>query len=125
MIIISKEFEIQGCVEVPMKLSEEEFWGKFIGFIEANEWSFGGGINEIIDGYYIKADSTKGKSVIADLPQNMYDGVINELFQHHSLAALIFLINNGRELEFSINDQKYFISHSGSSKVVSLWYRRK
>ena len=39
-----KEFEIQGCVEVPMELSKDEFWHKFIDLIEANNWSFGGGI---------------------------------------------------------------------------------
>lgn len=59
-----KEFEIQGCVEVPAELTEEEFYNKFIAFIEANNWSFGGGINEIIDGYYINADGTKGKHVL-------------------------------------------------------------
>jgi uncharacterized protein YggL (DUF469 family) len=59
-----KEFEIQGCVEVPIELSEDEFFDKFIAFIESNNWSFGGGINEIIDGFYINADGTKGKHVL-------------------------------------------------------------
>ena len=45
-------------------LSEEEFWNKFIGFIESNNWLFGGGVNEIIDGFYINADGTKGKHVL-------------------------------------------------------------
>lgn len=58
-----KEFEIQGCVEVSPELSEEEFWNTFIGFIESNHWSFGGGVNEIIDGFYINADGTKGKHI--------------------------------------------------------------
>ena len=58
-----KEFEIQGCVEVPIELSEDEFFNKFIAFIEANNWRFGGGINEIVDGFYINADGTKGKHV--------------------------------------------------------------
>lgn len=59
-----KEFEIQGCVEVPLELSEEDFWNALIGFIESNHWSFGGGISEIIDGSYINADGTKGKHVL-------------------------------------------------------------
>ncbi len=59
-----KEFEIQGCVEVPIELSEDEFFNRFISFIESNNWLFGGGINEIIDGYYINADGTKGKHVL-------------------------------------------------------------
>jgi uncharacterized protein YneR len=58
---MKKEFEIQGCVEVPIELSEDEFFNKFIAFIESNNWWFGGGINEIVDGFYINADGTKGK----------------------------------------------------------------
>ena len=61
---MSKEFEIQGCVEVPIELSEDEFFDKLINFVESNSWSFGGGINEIIDGFYINADGTKGKHVL-------------------------------------------------------------
>ena len=33
-----KEFEIQGCVEVPMDLSETEFIDKLIDFVESNNW---------------------------------------------------------------------------------------
>lgn len=61
---MNKEFEIQGCVEVPMELSEDEFWHKFIDFIETNNWSFGGGINIIIDGFYINDYGSKGKHVL-------------------------------------------------------------
>lgn len=64
LLILRKEFEIQGYVEVPTDLSEEEFWNKFIGFIESNNWFFGGGINEIVDGFYISTDGTKGKHVL-------------------------------------------------------------
>lgn len=62
--VLSKEFEIQGCIEVPYGLSEEDFWNTFISFIESNNWSFGGGVNEIIDGFYVNADGTKGKHVL-------------------------------------------------------------
>ncbi len=58
-----KEFEIQGCVEVPIELYRRWIFNKFIAFIEANNWWFGGGINEIVDGFYINADGTKGKHV--------------------------------------------------------------
>ena len=30
-----KEFEINGCIEVPPNLSEDEFWHEFIMFIES------------------------------------------------------------------------------------------
>lgn len=56
-----REFEINGCIEVPMELSEDEFWNKFIGFVEENNWYFGGGAREIIDGFYINEDGTKGE----------------------------------------------------------------
>lgn len=61
---MAKEFEIHGCVEVPLELSEEDFSNAFISFIASNDWSFGGGINKIIDGLYFNADGTKGKHVL-------------------------------------------------------------
>ena len=64
VIDLRKEFEIQGCVEVAADLSQEVFWNKFIGFLEANDWTFGGGINEIVDGFYNNSDGTKGKYVL-------------------------------------------------------------
>lgn len=64
MIDLRKEFEIHGCIEVADDLSEEVFWNKFIDFIESNDWTFGGGINEIVDGFYINADGTMGKYVL-------------------------------------------------------------
>ena len=59
----SKEFEFQGCVEVPMELSEDQFLDRFLMFIEENSWSFGGGVRTIVDGYYINGDGTPGKPV--------------------------------------------------------------
>ncbi len=44
--INTKEIGIDGCVSVPENCSEDEFWDKFIDFIERNYWSFCGGINE-------------------------------------------------------------------------------
>lgn len=54
------------CIEVPLELSEDEFWDDFIGFIESKGWCFGGGISEIQDGFYIMPDGSKGKSVMDD-----------------------------------------------------------
>lgn len=59
-----KEFEVQGCIEVPPELSEDAFWEQFIDFVEANGWSFGGGIREIVDGYYLNEDGTRGSHVL-------------------------------------------------------------
>ena len=59
-----KEIEINGCIEIPVELSMDEFWDIFIEFIESQKWSFGGGMNEIIDGYYINPDGTRGPHVL-------------------------------------------------------------
>ena len=70
-----KEFEINGSVSVPEDLSNDEFWHKFIDFIEANNWYFGGGINEIIDGFYINEDGTNADHLLdKDLKELIYQG---------------------------------------------------
>ena len=30
-----KEFEIQGCIEVPQEVTEDEFWNAFIAFVKS------------------------------------------------------------------------------------------
>ena len=54
------------------------------------------------------------------LPSGMvlHDIIVQELFDMKSLAALIFLINAGRELGFSLEDELYFISCDSSKKFV-------
>lgn len=59
-----KEIEIQGCIQIPENLTFDEFYDKFIDFVEENQWSFGGGMKQIIDGFYINDDGTKGKHVL-------------------------------------------------------------
>ena len=54
-----KEIEIQGCLEVPSELSEDEVADKFIEFVENNGWLFGGGFKTIVDGFYIHNDGSK------------------------------------------------------------------
>lgn len=48
-----KEIEINGCVTVPNDLTHDEFLDKFINFIVANGWRFGGGTKELIGGEYV------------------------------------------------------------------------
>lgn len=54
----------------------------------------------------------------------MHDLIVQELENTKSLAALIFLIERGRELEFSYNGGGYFISRSRAQRFVSLWDRQ-
>ena len=62
-----KEIEINGCVEIPGEVTQEEFVDAFIDWVESKGWYFGGGFREILDGYYINPDGTKAKSVLEDL----------------------------------------------------------
>lgn len=63
---MEKEIEITGLVQVPEEVTLDDFWIKFIDFVEANGWYFGGSMNEIIDGYYINPDGTRGKPAFED-----------------------------------------------------------
>lgn len=47
------------------------------------------------------------------------------LMEEKSLDALKFLINHGREVEFSLNANVYFMSKDGSKKNVSIWKDEK
>ena len=40
---------------------------------------------------------------------DLYDLIIHELEVKKSLAALIYLIERGRELEFTVNGMEYFL----------------
>lgn len=52
---------------------------------------------------------------------DLYDLIIHELEIKKSLAALIYLIERGRELEFTVNGKEYFLSRDHAEKYVSLW----
>ena len=51
----------------------------------------------------------------------LHDLIVKEFEQTKSLSALIFLIEHGREIEFSFEGRGYFLSRSSSQKRVSLW----
>ena len=61
-----KEIEISGCIEVQPEMTMEQFWDAFLPLIASKGWTFGGGANEIVDGYYLNPDGTRGKSVLED-----------------------------------------------------------
>lgn len=44
---------IPESIGVPTELSEDEFFHLFIGFIESDNWAFGGGITEFVDQNHI------------------------------------------------------------------------
>lgn len=52
---------------------------------------------------------------------DVHDYIVKELFEKKSVAALIYLVDCGRELEFTVDDAKCFISKSNSKRYVSLW----
>ena len=61
-----KEIEICGCIEIPPEMTMDEFWDAFLPLIESKGWTFGGGAREIIDGYYMNPDGTRGKHITED-----------------------------------------------------------
>lgn len=52
---------------------------------------------------------------------DLQDLIVAELLEKKSLAALIYLLDSGRELEFKVYDKQYFISCSKAEKYVSIW----
>ena len=51
----------------------------------------------------------------------LHDLIVKEFERTKSLSALIYLIGHGREIEFSFEGKRYFLSRSSSQKRVSLW----
>lgn len=51
----------------------------------------------------------------------LHDLIVQELENTKSLAALIWLVERGREVEFTLDGSEYFLSIHKSKKVVSLW----
>lgn len=61
-----KEIEINGCIEIPMEMTEDEFYDKFFGFLEENNWSFGGGTCMFVDGHCVDSDGTREEYALKD-----------------------------------------------------------
>lgn len=49
------------------------------------------------------------------------DQMEQKLFEDHSLAALEYLIERGRELEFDVQEHSCFLSKYETAEYVSLW----
>ena len=56
---------------------------------------------------------------------DLHERIVSELTENKSLGALIYLINAGRELEFSMDGKRYFLSRHRSTQFVSLWENGK
>lgn len=55
----------------------------------------------------------------------LHDVIADELFNNKSFGALIYLIDKGRELEFTYKGIDCFISCSESQSYVSLWCEKQ
>lgn len=53
--------------------------------------------------------------------RNKHDEMAKALLEEKSLAALAYLIEHGRELEFTVGTSTYFISKDKAAKEISLW----
>ena len=49
MTFMSRHIQINGVVEIKRSETHDDFWDKFIEFVESNGWSFGGGTQDITD----------------------------------------------------------------------------
>lgn len=52
---------------------------------------------------------------------DLHDQIAEELLEKKSLAALIFLVEQGRELEFTFHGKPYFITPHNQKEGVSLF----
>ena len=52
---------------------------------------------------------------------NQHEDMVKALLDEKSLAALIYLLDAGRELEFKVKDTVYFVSKDKAQKYVSIW----
>ena len=53
----------------------------------------------------------------------LHDLIVKELETTKSLAALLYLVERGREVEFTVGDKGYFLSIHKARQAVSLWNR--
>lgn len=51
----------------------------------------------------------------------LHDVIVKELETTKSLAALLYLLERGREVEFTVGGRGYFLSIHKSRQAVSLW----
>lgn len=63
---VRKEMELRGCIEIPADMTLDEFTDAFIALCEERGWCFGGGFREIVNGYYIEPDGSRGAPVGED-----------------------------------------------------------
>ena len=55
----------------------------------------------------------------------LHDLIVKEFERTKSLSSLIYLIEHGREIEFSFEGRNFFLSCRHSQKNVSLWFNKK
>ena len=112
-----KEFEIQGRIcNLPVEMTEEEFWYKTIGFIEENGWSFGGGLEkEKISGCI----SETSPNMTRDEFEKIFLGFVEQngwsfegSIQKYSFADMLNDLEIRHEIEFQYNGTQYAITNN-------------
>ncbi len=58
------ELRVQGCVSVDENVTHKDFYNKLQNFANANMYKFECSIHEIIDGFYINENGSKGDHVL-------------------------------------------------------------
>lgn len=85
--------------------------GRYPGFLKVDGVYAGCDLMNL----YLRRDREKKAGL------GLHDRIAEELDQTKSLAALIWLVDRGRELEFSVEGKGYFLSRSKAEQYVSLW----
>jgi len=60
---MKKLIEINGCIEIPENVETEFVIDEFVTFVESRGWTFGGGFQTIIDGWYVNNEGEKVKRI--------------------------------------------------------------
>ena len=61
--MMAHEIELSGCLTIPEDADPDKVLSFFLEFVENHGWYYGGGFNEIRDGYYVMPDDTLDKTV--------------------------------------------------------------
>ena len=111
-----KEFEINGCVEVPPEVTEDEFSEAFLKFIESKGWRFGGGIKEIRNGCYVMPDGNLKQDILDNKrPAKLKPTTANHSRVKEGIQVVLYDFTYDEEVTYEIVSQNFTTQYTGFS----------
>ena len=111
-----KEFEINGCVEVPPEVTEDEFSEAFLKFIESRGWRFGGGIKEIQNGCYVMPDSNLKQDILDNKsPAKLKPTTANYSRVKEGMQVVLYDFTYDEEVTYEMVSQNFTTQYTGFS----------